>query len=83
MSVKAKFIRYFLKPIDVFFFLTRKIIADIFVTNAIKAVPPYSRVKIDGKGSGSANNSDNSVVRLDIDRFAKYSLSKAKIGSIL
>jgi hypothetical protein len=55
----------------------------MFVIKAKIAVPPYSRAKIVGKGSGSANNLDNFAVELDIDRFAKYSLSKAKIGSIL
>jgi hypothetical protein len=50
---------------------------------AIKAIPPYSRFKIVGKGSGSANNSDNFAVELHVDRFAEYSLFKAKIGSIL
>jgi hypothetical protein len=49
---------------------------------ATKAVPPYSRAKIVRKGSGSANNSDFAVDS-ELDRFAKYSLSKAKIGSIL
>jgi hypothetical protein len=83
MSVAAKFIRYFLKSTDVFFFLTRIMTAEIFVTKAIKAVPPYSRAKIDGKGSGSANNSDKFAVELYVDRFAEYSSFKAKIGSIL
>ncbi len=55
----------------------------MFVIKAIKAVPPYSRAKNVGKGSASANNSDNFAVELDVDRFAKYSISKAKIGSIL
>ncbi len=65
------------------FFLTKIMTADIFVTKAIKAVPPYSRAKIDGKGSGSANNSDKFAVELHVDRFAEYSSFKAKIGSIL
>jgi hypothetical protein len=57
--------------------------ANIFVTKAKDAVPPYSRTKIVGKGSGSANNLDNSAVESYKDQFAKYSSSKARIGSIL
>ncbi len=73
MSVVDKFIRYFLKSVDVLFFLIRIIIADIFVTKAKDAVPPYSRAKIVGKGSESANKPDNPPLELDEDRFAKYS----------
>jgi hypothetical protein len=53
--------------------------ADIFVIKAIKTVPPYSRAKTVRKGSGSANNSNNPTVKSIIDRFAKYSVFKAKI----
>ncbi len=60
-SAADKFIKYFRKSADVFIFLTRIIIADIFVMKATKAIPPYSRAKTVGKGSGSAIKSDNFV----------------------
>ncbi len=83
MSAADKFIRYFLKSADVFIFLTRITTANIFVTKAKDVVPPYSRAKIVGKGSGSANNSDNWAVELPKDKFAEYSSFEARIGSIL
>jgi hypothetical protein len=82
ISAAAKFNKYFLKSADIFIFLTR-IMTDIFVTKATKAIPPYSRAKAVGKGSGSANKFDNSAVELDIDRFASLLVFKANIGSIL
>ncbi len=45
----------------------------MFVIKATKAVPTYSRAKIVGKGSESANKPDNPALELDEDRFAKYS----------
>jgi hypothetical protein len=83
MSAADKFIKYFLKSADVFICLTKIIIADIFVTKAKVAIPPYSKAKIVGKGSGSANKTDNPPVELDVNTFAKYLLFKARIGSIL
>jgi hypothetical protein len=71
MSAAAKFIRYFLKSADVFIFLTRIMTANILVMKAKEAIPPYSRAKIVGKGSGSANKLDNSVVALVNDEFIK------------
>jgi hypothetical protein len=43
----------------------------MFVINAKIAVPPYSRANAVGKGSGSANKSDNSAVKLVSDKFVK------------
>ncbi len=63
-SAADKFIKYILKSADVFIFLIKTMTADIFVTKAIKVVPPYSRTKTFGKGSGSAIKSDNSAVLL-------------------
>jgi hypothetical protein len=83
MSVADKLMRYFLKSANVLLFLIRIIMAHIFVTKAKDEVPPYSRAKIVGKGSDSANNSGNSAVELHEYKFAKYSSFKARIGSIL
>jgi hypothetical protein len=70
-SAADKFIKYLLKSADIFIFLTRIMIANIFAIKAKDAVPPYSRAKIVGKGSDSANNSDNSVVVFVSDKFLK------------
>ncbi len=56
MSTADKFIIYILKSVDVYFFLIRIIITDIFVMKATKAVSPYSRAKTVGKGLGSATD---------------------------
>jgi hypothetical protein len=70
-SAADKFNKYFLKSEDVFIFLIRIITADMFVIEAQNAVPPYNRAKTVGKGSGSANNLDNSAVLLYSDEFVK------------
>jgi hypothetical protein len=47
--------------------------ADIFVTKAIKAIPPYIRAKTVGNGSGSANKSDNLAFFLVSNVLLKFS----------
>jgi hypothetical protein len=79
ISAATKFIKYFLNQTKIF--LTRIMTTDIFVMTATKAVPPYSRARIDGKVSAVLTN--QTAGELDMDRFAKYSIFNAGIESIL